>query len=330
MKFKKVGKIQEPISVIGMGCWELSGSGFWDGSEDSGSKDTVHFALDHGVNLLDVAPVYGHGRAETLLGKAIKGYDRTKFIIASKCGLRWDNSGKEYNDLSKKSILEEIDHSLKRLQTEYIDIYQLHWPDPKTPIEETIETIQMIQQSGKIRYFGVTNFSVKSVEHIMKYISVDSQQGLYNMLERNTTAYHNIPLEYKTEKETLPFCLKHGQAFFPYSPMFQGLLSGTFLADPRDNFSEYDVRRCNPKLNGKLYTTYYRAMLELKTLAESYGHPLNELALNWLIDNPAVTSVIGGALSPAQVSSNLKALEWEITPEMKEKISTVLAPFENM
>lgn len=328
MKYKRVPRIQESLSVIGLGCWAFSGGEYWDSSDDAKSMGIINAALDMGVNLLDVAPVYGKGHAEEVVGKAIKGRNRESFLIASKCGLLWDNKGREYNCLKKESVLKEIDESLRRLGVDYLDIYQLHWPDPATPLEETLEAVLAIRDAGKFRYFGVTNFSTADVERIERFIPVASQQGLYNMLERNPRSYHALNLVYRTECETLPQCLQLGQAFFPYSPLMQGLLAGGFK--PSNNFSSHDIRRFNPKLNGDLYPLYYRAMLDLKAIAERHGRPLNELAVNWLVGNPAVTSVIGSALSPEDLRQNIRALDWEITPEKMKEIAEIIAPFEHL
>ncbi len=328
MQYKQVGRIAEKISVVGLGCWAFSGDAYWDASEDEKSIAVVNEALEIGVNLLDVAPVYGKGHAEEVVGKAIKSHDRSGFLIASKCGLLWDDKGREYNCLKKDSILREIDASLQRLGVDYIDIYQLHWPDPATPLEETLEAILKIKQAGKIRYFGVTNFSTEDVAALDSAVPVATQQALYNMLERNPRIYHGLKLVYRTECETLPQCLNLGQAFFPYSPFMQGLLTGKF--GPANNFSQNDVRRFNPKLNGERYTPYYQASVKLKAIADKYGHPLYELAFNWLRQNPAVTSVIGSSLTPGHIRANAKALEWEITPEMRKEIAAVIDPFANI
>lgn len=326
MEFRRVPQIDEPISILGLGCWGFSGDSYWDGCDDEKSVDIINVALDSGVNLLDVAPVYGKGHAEEVVGRAIKGRRRDGFLIATKCGLLWDDAGREYNCLKKDSVLREIDDSLARLGVDYVDIYQLHWPDPSTPLDETLDAIHAIKKAGKFRYFGVTNFSTADVDRIDPFIPIASQQGLYNMLERNPRAYHAINLVYRTESETLPQCEKLGQAFLPYSPLMQGLLSGRFGA--ADNFSGNDIRRFNPKLNGDRYATYYNAANRLKKIAEKYGHPLNELAINWLLQRNTVTSVIGSALSPDDVTSNVRALEWKIAPEMQREIDEVVAPFE--
>lgn len=328
MKYKTVARIPEKISVIGLGCWAFSGSEYWDRSEDDKSIDIIHTALDLGVNLLDVAPVYGKGHAEEVVGKAVRGRDRDSFMIASKCGLLWDDSGREYNCLKKESILKEIDQSLRRLGVDFIDIYQLHWPDPGTPLEETLDAIRIIRDAGKIRHFGVTNYSTMEVAKMDKVIPVDTQQALYNMLEPNPRYYHAIPLVYRTERETLPQCRELGQAFFPYSPLLQGLLGGRWKG--AGHFSQHDVRRFNPKLNGELFNLYFDATQKLKAISEKYGHPLNETAVNWLVGNPAVTCVIGSALHQEQVVTSVKALEWEISPEMADEIAIVTAPFRDL
>lgn len=328
MKFKKTARIKEPISALGLGCWAFSGEGFWDNSDDDKSCKIIAQAVDLGVSLLDVAPIYGDGRAESVVGKALKGLDRSKILIASKCGLLRDQNGRIFNCLSKKSILKEIDDSLRRLATDYIDIYQLHWPDLSTPLDETLEAITAIKKVGKIRYFGLSNFSVYDAEKIDTTIEVASMQGLYNMLERNPRTYHDISLVYRTEREILPHCLVHGQAFFPYSPLMQGLLAGGFKES--GNFTDRDVRTFNPKLNGTLFKVYYEATLKLNGIARDFGRPLNQVAVNWLIQNPAVTSVIGSALTSDELKENVQSLEWEISPEMRARIDAVLQPFIDM
>lgn len=327
MIYKQVKKIKEPISAIGIGCWNFGGD--WDFSDDSNTEKIVLRAIDQGINFFDIAPVYGFSHSETVLGSILKKYGlRNKVLIASKCGLRWGEDRVTRNDLSRESILWEIDQSLTRLQTDHVDIYQLHWPDHNTPIEETVEVLKELQAAGKIRYVGLSNFSQKDVEHFESLMEIHSQQSLYNMLERNTDSYHNIPLEYKTEKEVLPHVRSHGQAFIPYSPMFQGLLSGTFKKD--SNFSGRDIRNQNPKFSPPLFERYYEAACHLNDFAQKIGHPLNEIALNWVRQKPEVTSVIAGAATPEQLMENLRCLTWDLTEEMFAEIETIIAPFENV
>ena len=326
MIYKKVKMIEEKISAIGIGCWNFGGD--WDSSEDNNSISIVHAAIDLGINLFDVAPVYGWHHSEHVLGRALAGGKRDKVLIASKCGLVWNEKHKTRNDLSKANILKEIDESLERLQTDHIDIYQLHWPDPKVPIEETAEALIEIKKAGKIRYVGLSNFSQEDVEAFMSLIDINEQQVLYNMLERNTTSYHGIPLAYKTEKEVLPTVRKYGQALLPYSPLFQGLLAGKFSLN--NNFSARDIRNENPKLSGEQFLFYYSGYEKLQGLADKIGKPVNELALNWLRQKSEVTSIIGGASSIKQLEKNVNALSWDIADDVMERIAVIIERYENI
>lgn len=327
MIYKKVEKIQEEISVIGIGCWNFGGD--WDSTDDNKSEKIIHAAIDMGINFFDVAPVYGWGHSEIVLGRALKeGNLRNKVIIASKGGLLWNDAHETTNNLSKKSLLKEIDETLTRLQTDHIDIYQMHWPDPNVPLEETAEALEEIKKAGKIRYVGLSNFAQDDVEKMMSYTEVHCQQSLYNMLERNTRGYHNIELDYLTEKEVIPTVKKYGQAFLPYSPLFQGLLAGKFNSGI--NFSQNDIRNANPKLVGLEFKKYFEAANQLKELSNEFGKPMNEIALNWLRQKPEVTSIIGGASSIQQLEQNIHCLSWDINEEMMKKINVIIEPFENL
>ncbi len=327
MIYRKVGKISEKISVIGIGCWNFGGD--WDSMDDKKSSRIIHAAIEKGINFFDVAPVYGYGHSEMVLGAALKeGSHRNKVLIASKGGLLWNEKHETRNNLSKASLLKEIDATLTRLQTDHVDIYQMHWPDPNVPLEETAEALEEMKRAGKIRYVGLSNFSQTDVEKMMEYTDVHCQQSLYNMLERNTDSYHSIPLEYKTEKEVLPNVRKFGQAFLPYSPLFQGLLAGKFHSGT--NFSENDIRNANPKLAGPAFRQYFDGAEQIKGIAEEYGKPMNEVALNWLRQKEEVTSIIGGASTVEQLEQNIQCTTWDIDDEMMGKINKVLEPFENL
>ncbi|MGI5959400.1 MAG: aldo/keto reductase [Massiliimalia sp.] len=321
MIYKQAKRIPEQLSAMGIGCWNFGGD--WDTSDEQTAVRIVHTAIDHGINFFDVAPVYGWGKAETVLGKALKGGKREKVFIASKCGLLWDDQHRTRNDLTPNSILKEIDDSLTRLQTDYIDLYQLHWPDPATPLEETAQVMEQLRQSGKIRYVGLSNFSAKDILTFDQMTRVDSVQGLYNMLERNPVSYHNIPLAYRTEQELFPLVREHGMAFLPYSPLFQGLLMGRFQHGAA--ISSKDVRSANPKLTGADFEKYQCAAQKLSQLGAKIGHPINEITMNWLCRKPEITSVIGGVSSTDQLLQNLHALEWELTSEQLEEIDQIFA-----
>lgn len=327
MVYKKVKRIAEEISAIGIGCWNMGGD--WDSSEENTSIRMIHAAVDRGINFFDVAPVYGWGVSERILGKALKEDRlRNKVLIASKGGLLWNEKHQTQNNLSRDSLLKEIDDTLARLQTDHVDIYQMHWPDPNVPLEETAEALNIMKKAGKIRYVGLSNFSQADVEQMMEYISVDCQQGLYNMLERNPGSYHGIPLEYRTEKEVFPNVRKYGQAFLPYSPLFQGLLAGRFLDGL--TISEKDIRNENPKLTGEAFKVYQDGARKLKAYADEIGRPMNEMALNWLRQKEEITSIIGGASSVEQLEKNLRCISWDLTGEELEAIGKILEPFKDM
>lgn len=322
MIYKKVAKVKEEISAIGIGCWNFGGD--WDGFDEQKYINIVHGAIDAGINLFDVAPVYGWNQSEKILGKALEG-KRDKVLIASKGGLLWDENRETRNDLSKASLLKEVDESLIRLKTDHIDIYQMHWPDPNVSLEETAEALNIMRQAGKIRYVGLSNFAQSDVKKMMQYTDVECQQSLYNMLERNTTSYHGIPLDYACEDEVIPNVKKWGQVFLPYSPLFQGLLTGRFSHG--NNFSKDDIRNSNPKFSGDAIDKYLKAAEEIKKVSDEIGRPMAQVALNWLRQNPAVTSIICGVSSLEQLEKNVASCSWDIDDLTLEKLDMITRPF---
>lgn len=322
MKFKRVRRIEEELSALGYGCWGISGPSFWDGTTDQDSIKTIHRAIESGINFFDVAPVYGFGHAETVLGKAVKGM-RDRVFIASKCGLVWDEQNRITRCLEAESIRGEIEDSLRRLDTDFIDLYQLHWPDPNVDIEETMGVLLDFKKEGKIKYIGLSNFAVPEAEQALQIGSVSSMQGLYNMLERNPTSYHKIPLEYRTEREVLPFVIENGMAFLPYSPLFQGLLTGKFR--PEDTFSPSDVRSSNPKLSSTESRKYYSTVTKLNSFAQRIGKPLSQIAINWLVRKDAVTSIIAGAQNVEQLEENLGSFDWELDDGLVAEIEQIIS-----
>jgi len=325
MKYKEFTRMPgEKLPVIGFGCWSIGGE--WNNIEDSASIRAIHTAIDLGITFFDTAPVYGKGHSETVLGKAIKGQNRTELFIASKCGLIWDESGEVTVDLSRGSLLKEIDRTLTRLGTDYIDLWQCHWPDTDTHLEDTIAAMEEIANMGKIRYIGLSNYSLSDLTLADQHGSVASFQGLYNLLEHNPSSYHNIPLSYKAQEEILPYCEKNGQMYLPYSPLFQGLLTGSFQAS--GNFDEQDKRAENPKLLGDSLAYLLKIVEDLKTFAGDIQKPLAQVAINWLINQPAVGPVIAGLDKKEHAESTVGALEWELTPEMEEEITRILSAYE--
>lgn len=327
MIYNKVSKIPEELSVMGIGCWNFGGD--WDSSDDNNTDRIVRSAIESGINFFDVAPVYGFHHSERVLGEILRREKvRNRVFIASKCGIVWNENKETWFDLSRENILREIDESLRRLQTDYIDLYQLHWPDPGTPIEETAEVISELKKEGKIRYVGLSNFSAQDIAKFEAIISVDSLQHLYNMLERNTDTYHDITLDYKTEEEILPYVNEHGQLFLPYSPLFQGMLSGKF--NPDKPFSKDDIRNENPKLSGNRLKEYMIFVDKLCQYAEKYGRPLNEIAINWIRKKCPASTIIAGASSVEQLERNLCCLEWELDDTAMAEIEEIIKPVKNV
>ncbi|GAA5215952.1 aldo/keto reductase [Corallincola platygyrae] len=324
MKLKKLNRFELPFSALGYGCWGISGGHSWSMSDDQQSIATIHTAIEGGVNFFDVAPVYGLGHAESVLGQALKGKQRESLIIASKCGLVWNDANEVSNNLSTDSLMAEIDQSLARLGVEYLDLYQIHWPNSEYPLEEILQALEAIKASGKVRHLGVSNFSLAMLTEACELSAIDSFQGLYNMLERNPESYHGIGLDYRSEAEILPYCQQHGLAFFPYSPLMQGLLGGQFDAS---QLHENDVRMNNPKLRGEQLKKYLEIVATLQQFAAELGKPLSELAINWLADQDAVTSVIAGAATPEQVQANLKAMAWELSAADRQALELRLQPY---
>ena len=326
MKYKQVAAMPDlSFSVVGFGCWGISGT--WNETDDNKSIDAIHKFVELGGNFFDVAPVYGLGHAESILGQAIKKFNREDLIIATKCGLVWDDQQNVTVQLTEASLFQEIEESLHRLQTDYVDIYQIHWPNPDTPIEETMEALEKIKATGKIKHIGVSNFSLSLTKRAMNAGSVVSHQGLYNLLERNPDSYHNIPLAYRVADEILPFCEENGLAFFPYSPIFQGLLTDNFK--PIGNFDENDVRIDNPKLVGEAFKQYFEISEKLRAFAREIDKPLNQIAINWLVNQPAVTSIISGAQTIEHVEQNIGSVAWELTAEMETQIENILQPYKS-
>lgn len=310
------------FSAIGFGCWSLGGGSRWRDSSDAESIATIHRALDCGITFFDTAPVYGFRGSETLLGEALEGR-RHEITLASKCGLLWDDNRTIVRCLTPRAIVNDVEGSLRRLRTDHLDLLQLHWPDHNTPLELTARAIEDLLRAGKVRYLGVTNFSVADTERLATMVPISSYQGLFNALERNPKGYHAEVLEYRTEAEILPLCRKMGIAFFPYSPLFQGLLTDDFPFT--GGFPASDVRSENPKLNGASLARHLKARAALKAVADRAGLSLTHLSLAWLTNNPQVTSVICGAQHPDQIAENAAAGDITLTDAARREIEVAVS-----
>lgn len=324
MIYRTTKQIPEKLSVIGFGCWSTAAYNWSDASTDD-SILSIQAAMDCGVNYFDVAPVYGYGDSEILLGKAVNG-KRSQVFIGTKCGLRWsEKDGPTRNDLSKESIYWEVEQSLKRLGTDYIDLYQMHWPDHGTSIDETMEALSRLVEQGKIRYIGASNFSVDECRQAARTFPVASYQGLYNLFDRNSDSYCGIPLEYRTEEEVLPYCKEQGMAFIPYSPLCQGVLSGRYYKGRDKDLKKTDMRLTNPEIVGDALDKKLDIVEQLKVLADESGNTLLELSLGWLIANPAVTSIIVGSRTPKYAMTSAAAGDVVLSRDVLEKIDEIFS-----
>ncbi len=312
MEKRRLGTSDLQASVIGFGAWAAGRAG-WGNVSGQEVEAAIRRAFELGVNFFDTAPVYGFGESEKVVGRVLKDV-REQVIIATKFGLVWDAQGKIQNDLSRANILREVDESLKRLDTDYIDLYQVHWPDPlnRTPLRETIETLAELVEAKKIRYIGVSNFSVEQIQEAQQYARIVSLQSPYNLLQRGV------------EKRELKYVKDQNIGFIPYSPLAQGLLTGKFSADSR--IPADDVRAVlNPLFQKEHFAKSLEKVNQLKEIASKYDKPLSQVAINWLLANPAVTTVIAGAKTPQQVEENVAASTWKLNEEDVQKIDAIFS-----
>jgi aryl-alcohol dehydrogenase-like predicted oxidoreductase len=298
------------VSRIGLGTWAIGGW-MWGGTDDRESIRTIHAALAEGINLLDSAPVYGFGHSEEIVGQAITQLGcRDKVIIATKVGLQW-LKGLVLRNASRARILKEVDDSLRRLQTSYIDIYQVHWPDPGIPVEETAETMNQLYREGKIRAIGVSNYSPADMDRFRSVAPLHLAQPPYNLFER------------QSEGDVLPYLRENNIIALTYGSLCRGLLSGRMSADTV--FQGDDLRKKDPKFRPPNYAQYLRAVERLDQFAqEHYGKCVLDLAVRWVLDQPGVTVALWGARRPAQVSA-VNAIEgWKLDASALRAIDRIL------
>ncbi|AJY74741.1 aldo/keto reductase [Paenibacillus beijingensis] len=299
MKYRKLGKNGPDISVIGFGSWAIGGGNWvmgWGAQDDRLSHESVRAALDAGVTFFDTAAVYGLGHSEEVIGKALKG-DRDKVVLATKCGLVWDENNHITNNGTYDSIIGEADASLRRLGTDYIDLYQMHWPDTgaKAPAEETMRALDKLVQDGKVRYVGVSNYDVPLLGKSLAVRHVDSLQPPYSILRP------------AVEKEILPFCLEQGIGVVAYSPLTSGLLSGRYTYDTK--FDDNDWRSRNKAHTGEALRSNVDKANKLNEIAAGLGLTLPQLAVAYVLAHPALTSAIMGVRKPDHILSVLPAAD---------------------
>ncbi|HET6385407.1 MAG TPA: aldo/keto reductase [Armatimonadota bacterium] len=311
---RMLGRTGMEITTIGFGAWAAGGPWKvgWGPQSDSDSIAAIRRSLDLGVNWIDTAAIYGLGHSEEVVGQALVGYPRDKVLIFTKCGRIADETGTPHANLRPESIRREIDESLRRLRTDYVDLYQIHWPDKETgtPLEESWAMMAEIQDAGKARHIGVSNFDAALMQRCEPIRHVDSLQPPYSLLNR------------AVEKEILPWCLQNQTGVMVYSPMQSGLLSGKFdLA----RLAPDDWRRRSPYFQEAALSRNLAIVERLRPIAERHGRTVGQLAVAWTLMNPAVTAAIVGARRPEQVEENVEAMGWRLTDEEMAAIQAAVS-----
>ena len=309
MEFATIPGTSLKVSRIGLGTWAIGGW-MWGGTDDEESIATIRDGLERGLNLIDTAPAYGFGRSEEIVGRALAdGRLRSRVVIATKLGLEWKD-GKVFRNASRRRILREVEDSLRRLRTDYIDIYQVHWPDPLVSIEETAEAMQELLDQGKIRAIGVSNFSVSQIERFRRIAKLHVVQPPYNLFERDI------------EAELLPYCRKSDLATLTYGALCRGLLSGKLREDAQ--FNGDDLRLTDPKFQSPRYAQYLTAVRRLDQLArDHYGRRVIHLAVRWILDQGATTA-LWGARHPGQLQPINEVFGWSLDTDAKVEIDRIL------
>ncbi|WP_427874603.1 aldo/keto reductase [Flavobacterium sp. MMS24-S5] len=325
MEYRKLGNSELELSAITYGAFAIGGT-MWGGTEKKDSIDSIHASIDYGVTTIDTAPFYGFGLSEEMIGEAIKSQDRSKVQLLTKFGLVWDGSnngkgdfffdaddnGKKvpiYKYSSKANVIKEVEESLKRLQTDYIDLLQIHWPDSTTPISETMEAAESLIQQGKIRAFGVSNYNVAQIQEAQKTIQVSSNQVAYSMLNR------------KIEEELIPFTVAENIGIIAYSPMERGLLTGKYFTDSKlkendhrnSYFNQFDLQKVKTLVE------------ELTSLAHAKEASLSQLVLRWTSLQKGIAIVLAGARNAEQAISNAKTMNFDLSASELEFINQAIA-----
>ncbi|MBS1957271.1 MAG: aldo/keto reductase [Cyanobacteria bacterium SZAS-4] len=318
MQHRKLGASDINASVITYGAWAIGGT-MWGGTDEKASIESIQASIDAGVTTIDTAPIYGYGYSEELVAKAIKDR-RDQVQILTKFGLRWDATDGEhffdldekgktiniYKNARKQSILKECDDSLRRLKTDYIDLYQCHWRDTTTPLEETMEACAQLLKEGKVRAIGVSNFTAADIAKCNSIVPIASNQPPYSMVLRDI------------EKDVLPYCRDHDIATVVYSPLQRGLLTGKFKPDHK--FAQGDHRASTPQFQPAFIERVNKFLEELKPMAERHSTTLGNIVLNWTIQQPGITIALVGARDAAQAIENAKAADVRLS---KDEVATI-------
>jgi aryl-alcohol dehydrogenase-like predicted oxidoreductase len=310
MEHVLIDQLGARASRIGLGTWAIGGS-LWGGTDEEQSVRTILAALDRGITLIDTAPAYGFGRAEEIVGMALaRSGKRRDVILATKTGLDW-HQGKIFRNSAPENIFRQLEESLRRLQTDYIDLYQIHWPDPLVPIEQTAEAIDKLYDRGLIRSVGVSNYSPEQMDLFRQAAPLHTSQPPYNLFER------------QVEKDVIPYCQQEGITLLAYGALCRGLLTGRMRPDT--HFSGDDLRQRDPKFQQSRFSQYLEAVGRLDKLAqERFGKRVLHLAVRWVLDHGAGVALCG-ARRPEQTEWFDEVTGWSIDLEAKQLIDGILS-----
>lgn len=327
MQYRKLESTDLSLSIITFGAW-AAGGWMWGKTERNDAIEAIRAAYDVGVNSIDTAPIYGQGTSEEIVGEAIKGIPRDKVQILTKFGMRWDlvkgdfafaskdNNGNNiaiYKYAGKESVIKECEASLRRLGTDYIDLYQIHWPDITTPVSETFEAVAKLIEQGKVRYAAVCNYNAAQMMEAEKTLKVVANQVPYSMVNRGI------------EEETLPYCIEHHKAILAYSPLERGLLTGKIT--PGYQFQPGDHRANHKHFQPGFIERTNRLLQKIKPIADEKGATLSQLVLRWTVEKPGITIALVGARNALQSVQNAEAMDFELTPQEFDFIHKVVNEF---
>jgi aryl-alcohol dehydrogenase-like predicted oxidoreductase len=305
MQKKRLGNSDLEVTPVGVGAWALGGGGWafaWGPQDDNESVAAIEAALEGGVNWIDTAAVYGLGHSEEVVARAVKGRP-SKPLVFTKCERVWDENGKISGRLKADSIRRECDASLRRLQVDAIDLFQIHWPLPDEDIEEGWSALAQLKREGKVRWIGVSNFDVQQMERCRKIAPITSLQPPYSAISP------------EVENEILPYCEQHGIGVIVYSPMKSGLLTGKMTKERVAAFPEDDFRKRAPAFQEPALSKNLELANLMRAIGERHGRSAGEVAIAWTLRRPAVTAAIVGMRSAGQAQGVLGALEFRLSPE---------------
>jgi aryl-alcohol dehydrogenase-like predicted oxidoreductase len=326
LELRSVGKTDIQITPIMLGSWAIGGW-LWGGTDEKDSIAAIQAALDQGINAIDTAAVYGFGYSEDLVGRAIKGR-RHQIVLATKCGLRWDanhdldalskkaakgESIAVYNNAQPDSIRFECEQSLKRLKTDFIDIYQIHWPDPNTPLEESWEAMVKLKKQGKVRAIGVSNYNLEQLQKIHSIHPVDSLQSPYSLVRRSI------------EADLIPFCINNHISVFAYSPLERGLLTGKVTAGYQ--FPKEDHRATSPTFSAENRANIEKALAKIRPIAEKHQATLAQVIAYCTFHMPGITAAIVGARHPDQAIENAQTAKLQLSDQERRLVVDTLKSY---